>query len=167
MKYVVFDIETTGLDTSYDRILEIGAVKVEDGEVIGEFSMMMNPGVMIPRRVSEINHITDDMVEDAPLPGVTLYKFHEFIKDVDYLVGHNAKRFDYPFLESEFDRHFVKYEPFTIKDTVFIGRSKLRGLRSYSLAALCRVFNIQNEDAHRAYSDAFATHLIYLELLKR
>lgn len=167
MKYVVFDIETTGLDTRYDRIVEIGAVKVEDGEVIGEFSMLMNPGVNIPPSVTAINNITNEMVADQPLPGVVLYKFHEFIKDVDYLVGHNAKRFDYPFLESEFDRHFVKYDPFKIKDTVFVGRSNLRGLRSYSLAALCRVFNIKNEDAHRALSDAYATHLVYLELLKR
>jgi len=167
MKYVVFDIETTGLSTTNDRIVEIGAVKVEDGQIIDEFEMLMNPGVPIPPQVSAINNIYDDMVEDKPLPGVVLYKFYEFIKDVDFLVGHNAKRFDYPFLESEFDRHYVKYEPMQVKDTVWFARSKVKGLRSYSLAALCRVFNIENVNAHRALSDVYATHYVYLELLKR
>jgi len=167
MSYVVFDIETTGLDTANDRIVEIGAVKVEDGQVIDEFDMLINPGVPIPYEVSQINNIYDDMLAGEKLPGEVLYKFHEFIKDSEYLVGHNAKRFDYPFIESEFDRHFVKYEPFYIKDTVWVARSKVKGLRSYSLASLCRVFNIQNENAHRALSDVYATHHVYLELLKR
>lgn len=167
MRYVVFDIETTGLDTSHDRIVEIGAVKVENGQVVEEFDMLINPGVPMPPHVSEINHITDDMLIDAELPGVVLYRFHQFIQDVDYLVGHNARRFDYPFLESEFDRHFIKYEPVRIKDTVWEARRNIKGLRSYSLAALCRVFNIENINAHRALSDVYATHHVYLELLKR
>lgn len=167
MRYVVFDIETTGLDTSHDRIVEIGAVKVENGQVVEEFDMLINPGVPMPPHVSEINHITDDMLIDAELPGVVLYRFHQFIQDVDYLVGHNARRFDYPFLESEFDRHFIKYEPVRIKDTVWEARRNIKGLRSYSLAALCRVFNIENVNAHRALSDVYATHHVYLELLKR
>ncbi len=167
MKYVVFDIETTGLSTSKDRIIEIGAVKVEDGIILEEFSMFINPGIHIPDHVSLINNIYDDMVEDAFLPGVVLYKFHQFIKHVDFLIGHNAKRFDYPFLESEFDRYFVKFNPFQVKDTMLVARAKMRGLRSYSLAALCEVFNIENKDAHRALSDVYATHLVYLELLKR
>jgi len=167
MSYVVFDIETTGLSTTDDRIIEIGAVKVEDGIVLEEFDMLMNPGVHIPDRVSEINNIYDDMLEEAELPGAVLYKFHQFIQGVDFLVGHNAKRFDYPFLENEFDRHYVKYEPFNVKDTVWFARSKVKGLKSYSLSALCKVFNIDNVNAHRALSDVYATHQVYLELLKR
>jgi DNA polymerase III epsilon subunit family exonuclease len=167
MKYVVFDIETTGLSTAEDRIIEIGAVKVENGIVLEEFDMLINPGIHIPDHVSEINNIYDDMLEDAELPGTVLYKFNLFIKDVEFLVGHNAKRFDYPFLENEFNRHYVKYEPFKIKDTVWVARNKVKGLRSYSLAALCKVFNIDNVNAHRALSDVYATHEVYLELLKR
>ncbi len=165
MKYVVFDIETTGLSTTHDRIVEIGAVKVENGIVTEEFEMLMNPGVPIPPQVSAINNIYDDMVVNEPLPGVVLYKFAHFISDADYVVGHNAKRFDYPFLESEFDRHFVKYEPKKVKDTVWVARSKVKGLRSYSLASLCRIFNIKNVNAHRALSDVYATHEVYLKLL--
>lgn len=167
MKYVVFDIETTGLDTRNDRIIEIGAVKVEDGVVIEEFEELINPGFPIPPHVSAINNIYDDMVANADYPGVVLTRFYNFIKDVDYLIGHNAKRFDYPFLESEFDRNYIKFDPFKVKDTIWVARSKVKGLRSYSLAALCRVFNIENKDAHRALSDVYATHEIYLELLRR
>ena len=167
MKYVVFDIETTGLDTWRDRIVEIGAVKVEDGQIIDEFDMLMNPGIPMPAAAGAVNNITDEMLASAEFPGVVLYKFHQFIADVDYLVGHNAKRFDYPFLEAEFDRHFVKFDPFTVKDTVWEARRKLKGLRSYSLAALCRIFQIENTNAHRALSDVYATHYVYLEILKR
>jgi DNA polymerase III epsilon subunit family exonuclease len=167
MAYVVFDIETTGLNTWNDRIIEIGAVKVENGQIIEEFQELINPGVLIPPEVTAINNITNEMLIGAPLPGVVLYRFHQFIKDSEYLVGHNAKRFDYPFLESEFDRHFIKYDPFKITDTVWVARSRLKGLRSYSLAALCRIFNIENIKAHRALSDVYATHQVYLELQKR
>jgi DNA polymerase III epsilon subunit family exonuclease len=167
MRYVVFDIETTGLDTKNDRILEVGAVKVENGVVIEEFNEMMNPGIAIPSFISSINHIYDDMVRDKPFPGVILQKFYNFYKDCDYVIGHNAKRFDYPFLESEFARYYIKTEPIEVKDTIWVARSKMKGLRSYSLAALCRVFLIDNKDAHRALSDVYATHEVYLKLLKR
>lgn len=167
MRYVVFDIETTGLNTWNDRIVEIGAVKVENGQVIEEFDMLINPGIPMPQEVSAINHIYDDMLAAAENPGVVLYQFHEFIKDVDFLVGHNARRFDYPFLESEFDRHFIKFEPFKVKDTIYEARRVLRGLRSYSLAALCRVFQVTNETAHRALSDARTTQIIFEKLRQR
>jgi DNA polymerase III epsilon subunit family exonuclease len=167
MRYVVFDIETTGLNAKLDRIIEIGAIKVEDGIVLEEFDYFINPGVSIPPEVSEINHIFDDMVADADLPGVVLSKFMSFIQDADYIIGHNAKRFDYPFIENECLRHFVKFQPTVVKDTVWVARSKIKGLRSYSLAALCRVFNVENINAHRALSDVYATHYVYLELLKR
>lgn len=167
MRYVVFDIETTGLHTWKDRIVEIGAVKVEDGQVVDEFDMLINPGIPMPPQVSAINHIYDEMLLDAELPGVVLHKFHQFIADVDFLVGHNARRFDYPFLESEFDRHFVKFDPFKVKDTLYEARRIIKGLRSYSLAALCRVFQVTNESAHRALSDARVTQIIFEEIQKR
>lgn len=167
MKYVVFDIETTGLDTKNDRILEIGAVKVENGVIIEEFDQMMNPGIPIPPFVSSIHHIYDDMVQDKPFPGVVLQQFYNFYKDCDFIIGHNAKRFDYPFLENEFIRYYVKTEPIDVKDTLWVAKRKIKGLRSYSLAALCQTFLIENKSAHRALSDVYATHEVYLKLLER
>lgn len=167
MPYVVFDIETTGLNPRTDRIVEIGAVKVEGGQIIEEFSMLINPGIPMPPEVSAINNITDIMLAGAELPGAVLYRFHQFIRDAEFLIGHNARNFDYKFLEFEFDRHFVKFEPFRVKDTMWEARRRLKGLRSYSLTALCRIFQIENVEAHRALSDVYATHQVYLELLKR
>lgn len=167
MKYVCFDIETTGLNVYQDRIVEIGAVKVEDDEIISTFSMLINPGVPVPYAASSVNGITDEMLQDAPLPGHVLSLFNQFIEDVDFLVGHNAKNFDYKFLKSEFDRYYVKHHEMPIKDTMFEARRKIRGLRSYSLKNLCSSLGVVNETAHRALSDALATHQIFQVLLKR
>lgn len=167
MKYVVFDIETTGLNTSLDRIVEIAAIKVEDGNVIDEFETLINPLVDIPSEVSQIHGITNDMVQNAPYPGVALTKFIQFTSDADYIIGHNVKRFDFPFIESECTRNFVKYPKMIVKDTLWKARKHIKGLRSYSLASLCRIYNIENETAHRALSDVYATHYVYLELLKK
>jgi len=161
MKYVVFDIETTGLNTSEDRIIEIGAVNVIDGVIVEEFSKLINPLIPIPYQAYSVNGITDDMVKDAPFPGLVFTEFSRFIEGVDFLVGHNANRFDYPFLQAEFDRYFVKHSKLPLKDTLWLARNKLRGLRSYSLKNLCIHYNIVNEDAHRALSDALATQKIF------
>jgi DNA polymerase III epsilon subunit family exonuclease len=165
MRYVVFDIETTGLDVQQDRIVEIGAVKVEDGTVIEEFDAMMNPGIPMPPQAGAVNGITDDMLVNAAFPGEILARFARFVSDADFLVGHNAKRFDHPFLEFEFQRHFVKYQPLPVRDTVWEARRRLRGLRSYSLAALCRIFQLENDQAHRALSDARVTQQIFQRLI--
>ena len=167
MKYVVFDIETTGLDTYNDRIIEIGAVKVEDGEIIEEFEELVNPGFPIPYNITRITGIDDVLVENAHYPGVVFTLFNDFIKDVDFIIGHNAKRFDYPFVKSEFRRYFVKHNELEIKDTMWIARAKVKGIRSYSLKSLCSYFNVSNDDAHRALSDAMATYQIFEELQKR
>jgi len=164
MKYVVFDIETTGLDTYNDRIIEIGAVKVEDGEIIEEFEELVNPGFPIPYNITRITGIDDVLVENARYPGVVFTLFNDFIKDVDFIIGHNAKRFDYPFLESEFKRNAIRLNEVPCKDTIWEARRKLKRLRGYSLQALCQQFEIKNTNAHRALSDVYATHELFLIL---
>lgn len=166
MQYVVFDIETTGLHVSKDRIVEIGAVKLKDDEIIDTFSLLINPGVLIPREVSEINHITNEMIAYALPSQVALHQFQKFIDGSDFLVGHNAAKFDYPFLLAEFERHGVHHQTMRVRDTVFIARKNLPYMKRYSLASLCQHFQIVNEDAHRALSDAIATAHIYLALQK-
>ncbi len=164
MKYVVFDIETTGLDTYNDRIIEIGAVKVEDGEIVEVFEELINPGFPIPYNITRITGIDDSLVENAHYPGVVFTLFNDFIKDVDFIIGHNAKRFDFPFLESEFKRNAIRLNPVQCKDTIWEARRKLKRLRGYSLKALCLQFDIKNTNAHRALSDVYATHELYLIL---
>ncbi len=166
MKYIVFDIETTGLDVLNDSIIEIGAVKVQDGIVIEEFEEFINPGFSIPEHITRINGIDDSLVANADYPGVVLSRFIQFISDAEFLVGHNAKRFDYPFIESEFKRNGLRFEGLPCKDTVWISRSKVRRLRSYSLASLCEHFGIVNRTAHRALSDVYATYELFEQLHK-
>ena len=122
MRYVVFDIETTGLDTYNDRIIEIGAVKVEDGEIIAVFEELINPGFPIPQNITRITGIDDMLVENAHYPGVVFTLFNQFIEDVDFIIGHNAKRFDYPFLQSEYRRNGIKLHDITCKDTIWEAR---------------------------------------------
>ena len=81
MKYVVFDIETTGLDTYNDRIIEIGAVKVVDGEIVEEFEELINPGFSIPYNITRITGIDDTMVADASYPGVVFTLFNKLIEE--------------------------------------------------------------------------------------
>ena len=165
MEYVVFDIETTGLDTLNDRIIELGAIRVRDNEVVGEFNSLINPGIPIPYIVTTINGITDEMVEDEDYPGVVLSRFNQFIEGVDFLIGHNAIRFDYPFLKSEFERNYIKSDNYHVKDTVRIARIKLRRqLRNYSLKSLSEYYGIVNREAHRALSDVYATYELYKKL---
>ena len=165
MDYVVFDIETTGLDTLNDRIIEIGAIRVKDDEVVGEFNRLINPGIGIPFEVTNINGITNEMVVNEDYPGVVLSQFNKFIKGTDFLIGHNAIRFDYPFLKSEFKRNFIKSDEYIIRDTVRIARAKLRReLRSFTLKKLTQYYGIENREAHRALSDVFATYDLYKKL---
>lgn len=164
MEYVVFDLETTGLDTENDSIIEIGAIKVRDGEVVEEFNELINPGFSIPLEITRINGIDNSLVRDADYPPNVLNRFHNFIKDVDFVLGHNAKRFDYPFIVSSFRRHGIKFDGVMCKDTVWMARAKLRRLRGYSLKALCEQFGIINQQAHRALSDVYATYEVYKHL---
>ena len=165
MEYVVFDIETTGIDTLNDRIIELGAIRIKDNEVVGEFSKLINPGIPIPSIVTTINGITNEMVENEDYPGVVLSLFNKFIEGVDFLIGHNAIRFDYPFLKSEFKRNYVKSIDYHVKDTVRIARIKLRRqMRNYSLKSLTEYYGIVNREAHRALSDVYATYELYQKL---
>lgn len=161
MKYVVFDIETTGLDVASDRIVELAAVKVVDGKVVEEFEQLINPGVYIPSNVIAIHGITNEMVETAHLTGVVLNQFMHFISDADFIIGHNAVRYDWPMIKHECNRHFVKIPDVRLKDSIFSARKRVRNLRSYSLKSLCSYFGIINESAHRAMSDVYATYKVY------
>ena len=95
--YVVFDLETTGFSSIKDKIIEIGAVKVENGVITDKFSTFVNPKVPIPFEITQLTSITDDMVMDAPDIETILPQFLEFVGDA-VLVAHNAG-FDVSFIE--------------------------------------------------------------------
>lgn len=157
--YVVLDVETTGGKAGTDRVIEIGAVKVQAGEVLETFSTLLNPGRTIPSFISRLTGISNAMVANAPTFADIATKLADFLQGAVF-VAHNAK-FDYGFIRSEFARCEL---PFDMPQlcTVVNMRRYYPGLASYSLGKLCEEFEIKLNNHHRALADATAT----VELLK-
>ena len=152
--FVVLDLETTGLIPKTDRILEIGAVKVVDGEIKERYSTFINPQMEIPRRITELTGITGDMVKDAPLREEAVHGLVEFCQDLP-LLGHNIL-FDYSFVKHDAVNLGLVFEKEAL-DTLQIARQALPELESRSLEFLCSYYGIRRENAHRAMDDAMET----------
>ncbi|MCE5343793.1 MAG: PolC-type DNA polymerase III [Eubacteriales bacterium] len=165
---VVLDFETTGLSPTVDRIIEIGAVRLENGEIKEELSLLCNPGVPLSPKITEITGITDLMLRDQHSPAEGMRKLLAFIGDCA-VVAHNAP-FDLGFLQAECGRMGVNFQV-PVVDTLVLARRLYPGLRSYKLGALCRQLGVQLKNAHRAVHDAAATakclQAMYGELEKR
>ena len=161
--FVVFDIETTGFSAEADRIIEIGAVKVEKGQITEKFSTFVNPKRPIPFRITELTSITDDMVIDAPEIEVVLPQFLEFVGDA-VLVAHNAS-FDVGFIEQNCKNQGLDTQ-FTSVDTVALGRVLLPSLSKYKLDVVAKALGISLENHHRAVDDAGATAKIFVKFIE-
>ena len=153
-EYVVVDVETTGGNPSWNRVTEIGAVRVRGGEVIEEWSSLVNPGRSIPRKIVELTGITDEMVANAPAFDEIADDFLDFVGDAVF-VGHRVK-FDYGFLRAECERAGRELRRPTLC-TVVSMRRHFPGLPSYGLASLCEHFGVSLRNHHRALDDARAT----------
>ena len=164
--YVVFDIETTGFSAIYDKIIEIGAVKVEKGVITDKFSRFVNPERPIPYRIEELTKINDSMVMDADTIEKVLPEFLEFAKDC-VLVAHNAE-FDMSFIMHNATRLGYEYD-FTYADTVTLARTLIPTIGKYKLDNVAKALNIPLENHHRAVDDAGCTARIFekfIEMLK-
>ena len=161
--YVVFDIETTGFSATSDRIIEIGAVKVTNGEIIDRYSTFVNPEVPIPFDIINLTSITDEMVVEAPTIDVILPEFFEFVGDAS-LVAHNAG-FDVGFIEENAKRLGLPAK-FTYLDTVALARILLPTLAKYKLNIVAKALNISLENHHRAVDDAAATAEIFVKFIE-
>ncbi len=160
--YVVFDIETTGFSADKNQIIEIGAVKVEDGKITDRFSSFVNPQTPIPFRIEELTGIRDDMVLDAPLIGEVLPDFLRFSEGCVF-VAHNAS-FDMGFILENARRQGIALEP-TYVDTVGISRVMFPNQRKHTLDAVAKTMNVSLENHHRAVDDAEATAEIFLKFI--
>ena len=158
--YIMFDLETTGLSTDDDAIVEISAVKVTDGEVVDEFSTLVNPGIHIPYVASSVNGITDDMVKDAPDVEQALREFITFIGD-SILAGHNIRDFDLKFIQRDAVRFFGKPLSNDYVDTLIVARRYLPELKSRSLESLAYHYDISYDGAHRALADCYINKQVY------
>ena len=161
--FVVFDLETTGFSPVNNRIIEIGAVKVENGEITDRFSTFVNPQVPIPFRIEELTSINDNMVMDAPVIEEILPQFLEFVGDA-VLVAHNAG-FDVSFIEENCRRQ-GREQTFTYLDTVALARIMLPQLNRFKLDTVAKALHINLHHHHRAVDDAECTAEIFLEFVE-
>lgn len=164
--YIAVDIETTGIRSKIDKIIEIGAIKVIDGVEVESFSKLINPGVIISDMITNITGIDNQMVMGKPYIDEVIREFAEFAGDEKLpLLGHNVS-FDYRFLKINAVNHGISFERNLI-DTLKIARSNLPKEVSKKLDDLCMYFNISDENHHRALNDAKAAKDLYEILVKR
>lgn len=162
--YVVFDLETTGFSSKNDKIIEIGAVKIQNGAIVDNFSEFVNPRRPIPYKITELTGINDDMVSDAQSIEDILPRFLEFIGD-SIVVAHNAG-FDCSFISKNCNDLGLSFEP-TIVDTVPLCRFLYPELKSVKLNIVAKHLGVKLESHHRAVDDAKATADILLECFKK
>ncbi|ACL69537.1 PolC-type DNA polymerase III [Halothermothrix orenii] len=161
--FVVFDLETTGLNKFKNEIIEIGAVKVKSGKVIDEFSSFVKPGESIPNKITELTGITNEMVSRAPDIEGVIGDFLEFI-DGSILVAHNAD-FDYGFLQVALKKTGQGDISYPVLDTLTLSRALLPDLSNHKLNTLARHLNVRLDNHHRAVEDARATSEIFINFL--
>ncbi len=155
--YVCVDLETTGLNPKTDKIMEVGAVKVENGRIVRVYETFVNPGRPVPERVRQLTGICDAWLQSAPQMEDVLSYLLDFLGD-SVLLGHQVL-FDYSFIKKEAVNHKVSFERLGI-DTLKIARKYLPDLESRSLDCLCRHYAIPHSP-HRALQDAQAACALY------
>ena len=163
---IVFDLETTGLSASTDRIIEIGAVKIRGGEVIDEFDIFVDPEQTLSDEIVKLTNITDKMLEGAPSEAEALEQFYQFCGGDDaVLIAHNAK-FDTSFMKVAARRCKKPYN-FTSVDTLILARALYPELKSFKLGKLAEHLKIDEFQAHRACDDARALAEIFFKMTEK
>ena len=161
--YVVFDLETTGFSPETNRIIEIGAVKVQNGKIVDKFSTFVNPQVPIPFRIEQLTSINDSMVIDAPVIADILPEFMKFCEGC-VMVAHNAD-FDMSFIKKNCQRLDIPCK-LTIVDTVALARVLLPNLNRFKLDTVAKALGVSLENHHRAVDDAGCTAEIFVKFIE-
>ncbi|WNF35423.1 PolC-type DNA polymerase III [Bacillaceae bacterium IKA-2] len=162
--YVVFDVETTGLSAVYNKITELAAVKIKNGEVIDRFESFANPHEKLTSTIINLTGITDDMLVNAPEIKDVLTDFKKWIAD-DILVAHNAS-FDMGFINAGFRKIGFTDAENPVIDTLELARFLYPQFKNHRLNTLCKKFEIELVSHHRAIYDAEATGYLLTKLIK-
>lgn len=160
--YVVFDVETTGFEANKEEIIEIGACKIVDGRIDETFSTFVKPSKHIPREITELTGIDDEMVKESPTINYVIPDFYKFCHGAK-IVAHNAQ-FDMSFIYFIANKLSYNFDN-EIIDTLALARQKLPGLKNYKLGTIVERLNIRLDNAHRAINDATATAKAFIKLM--
>ncbi len=162
--YVIFDVETTGLSAVYNTIIEMGAVKIRDGEIVDRFSKFANPHHPLSALTIELTGITDEMVQNAPEVNEVIEEFKIWVGD-DILVAHNAS-FDMGFLNMVYQNLGYPKATNPVIDTLELARFLYPDFKRYGLGGLAKKLSVELTQHHRAIYDAEATGNILLVMLQ-
>ncbi len=161
--FVVLDVETTGLNSARDEIIEIGAVRIENGVEVAEFSQLINPGRALPDKIVEITGITTAMLRGMPSIEEVMPEFVSFMGGA-VLAAHNAS-FDMAFIARALGKIGRKFD-YPVLDTLALARNLYPQSKNHKLGTLCKMLDISLTNAHRAVHDARATSLMMLKSLE-
>ena len=164
-EFVVFDIETTGLNSHTNEIIEIGAVKIKAGRIVDRYSQLINPGRPIPYHITEITSITDEQVANEPKIDEVIGKFVDFVGDA-VLVAHNAP-FDMGFIKRDVKKYLNIDLQSSVIDTLQMARDLFPDLKKYGLGDLNKTLGLALEKHHRAVDDSQATANMFIIFLDK
>lgn len=156
--YVVFDIETSGLHPTKDKIIEIGAVKYINNEKIDEFSYLIDPGININNIITRVTGLTDDDLKGQKKINEVLPMFLDFIGDLP-IIGHNV-RFDYDFIEANIIKLNLKHLKNKIVDTLLLSRITIYDSKNHRLQTLKEYLHLDYK-SHRAVDDCYTCNALY------
>lgn len=163
--FVIVDVETTGLEPRLDRIMEIAAVKVLNGEIVDEWDTLVNPKIFVPQISTSISGITTEMVKDAPPFEAIAQDYMNFLGTDSVFVAHNVD-FDRMFLNKHLERHEMAGMENPYLCTFRLAKQVHPNLSRYGLGALTEMFDIELSQAHRALHDARATAQLFNKFMR-
>ncbi len=161
-EFVVYDLETTGLNQATDKIIEIGAVKIKDGVITETFSSLIDPECLISQKTVELTGITDADVKGKPLISDVMPDFFKFCYGT-IMVGQNSLQFDWPFIRAKAEPINIYFENEQL-DVMLLAKKYYPELKKYNLDYMSKYFEVVNEAAHRAVSDAVTTAKVFIKI---
>ncbi|MDC0255618.1 3'-5' exonuclease [Bacteriovoracales bacterium] len=162
--YNILDFETTGLSADYDRVIEVGVVKIKNDKIIDTFQEFVNPGRRIAGVITHLTGITNDMVRGADRASKVMPKLKSFVGD-ELVVAHNAS-FDSRFYTAEMNRAGI-YPKNEFLCSLLLARRIYQDLDSHKLGVLCHYLGVRNKASHRALGDAEATHKVFKAICEK
>jgi DNA polymerase-3 subunit epsilon len=164
-KFVVVDVETTGSKPEYNNVIEISCILVKNGEILEEFSTLVNPHQNIPKFITQMTGITNEMTYNAPDFRVIIPELKRFFTKDSVFVAHNVN-FDYSFVQKSFEKNGFEFPEIAKLCTLRLARRLIGGINKKNVGALSEYLGIRIKNRHRAFGDSRATAQILIELLE-